>query len=155
MKREPRTVSVLGALVLTGVLSGCIQSAGCPAWPRYDSPSAIAEEAQAVVLGEVTGVVGSTTVYGARANVWAVSVDEWEKGDGPAQIEVISTPSSCSDNGDPYFGTDPVEAASSEGRVALFLSDHDGRWMTANPTQGIVMVGTSDVLPDAWPDDHR
>lgn len=148
-----RTISATAAgaasVLALAVLSGCVHVSGCPGWVSFDTPADAAEDADAVVSGRVSGHSGTTPMFGATANVWNVEVVEWLKGDGPAAIEVISPPESCSDPA--YFGADPFEEPSQGETVVVFLTAESGRWRAVTPLQGIIPAAPDGGLPENWP----
>lgn len=151
MHRRGRvTATICAASVAAVVMTGC-QAQGCPGWAGYDSPTEAAEAADAVVIGHVQEQVGTAEFLGARGNIWTIDVDEWMKGDGPAQIDVLSTPSQCGPSDDPYLGLDPFESAVEDDASAVFLTDEGGRWRAISPGQGIVETADGGVLPAEWP----
>ncbi|MEV4688230.1 hypothetical protein [Microbacterium sp. LWH3-1.2] len=96
--------------------------------------------------------VSTTDFNGASANVWSVEVADWIKGDGPDRIKVLSPPSTCGPNTDPYLDEgDPLETASRHGPTALFLVGDDLDWRTISPVQGLVELAPDEHMPTAWP----
>ncbi len=141
---------MLSAAALASVaLTGCV-SQGCPGWAGYDSPPDAVQAADAVVLGHVEELASTASLFGAPANVWSVEVTEWVKGEGPDTIQVMSPPSRCGPTDDPYFGSDPFEAATAHSASVVLLSEWENGWMGLNPGQGIVELTPSGDIPPEW-----
>lgn len=149
---SPRVVAatLLGVVTL---LAGCASPAtttvtSCIDWVGFDTPADAAEDADAVIIGEVGEQSGTTTYYEMPAAMWEVSVDAWVKGGGGSSaIVVTSLPRSCGDTRDSM--ADAVDA----GPVVLFLRDGDQGWETLTPFQGVVATGVDGAVPAEWPTD--
>ena len=150
-------VAVL-AVLLT---SACESAAGedeestdatsCIDWVTFPDPSAAAAEADAVVLGTVTGEPERTTYSGIPAGTWHVHVTEWTdgvtpEGGGADEIEVLSVPRSCGD------ATDTLAAVADDGDVYLFLRAVDDHWETLTGYQGMVRPAADGALREHWPE---
>jgi hypothetical protein len=135
-------------------LTGCgafglgVQSHTCVDWVWFDSPAGAMEEADAVVAGRVAGQSGSTQMFGEQASIWTIDVDEWIKGDGDDELEVVSTPATC----EATPPADPVGVLQDERRVIVFLHDDpDVGWRTLTPFHGVTPSGSDGGIPEIWP----
>lgn len=147
-----RRAAIAATLFVAGsVMTGCVQSQGCPGWAGYETPEDASDAADAVAVGHVDELVSTVQLYGATANVWSFEVDDWLTGRGPDRIEILSPPSACGQSDDPYFGVDPFQSARDHATSVAFLSGHDGEWMAINPSQGVIEVSGNLELPAAWP----
>lgn len=152
---RPRAFSALVA----GLVAACMSLAGCsvPAnpqcktWKIYDTPQEAAKDADAVVIGTLVNQSGTEDWNGVEINVWQMDIESWIKGSGPTQIEVASPPDTCGPLPTPYSSSDPLLQAEDEGRVAVFLSKSDDRWVVLSPFQGTISVPADDALPSEWP----
>lgn len=141
---------LLFPIAAVGITSCSFGATGCPGWAAFDTPLDAAKDAEAVVVGQVTDLIGTTDMLGATANVWSVQVERWQKGEGGEEIEVVSPPSQCGPEGDAYLGAgDPFENARSDGPSVVFLT-RDGGWRAITPLQGIVPADRGEV-PAEWP----
>ena len=137
---------------LTSALAGCVSVQGCPGWAGYETPDDAADSADAVVVGRVVEKVSTIDFNAANANIWSVEVADWLKGDGPNRIEVLSPPSACGPNTEPYLDEgDPLETATRHGAAALFLVGDDLDWRTISPVQGLVELTPDEQIPTEWP----
>ena len=143
-------VGVLAMLSLTGcgVFGLGAESHTCVDWAWFESPADALEEADAVVAGHVVGPAGDTQLFGERAPIWTVAVDEWITGDGPDELDVVSVPATC----EATPPADPFAAVQDEDRVIVFLHDDpDVGWRAITPWQGIVPAGADGGVPEVWP----
>ncbi|MEJ1922283.1 hypothetical protein [Microbacterium sp. KHB019] len=134
-------------LALVGCAApGLVTSSSCIDWVYFESPADAAADAEAVVLGSITGQSGSTSYEGMTANVWTVEVDQWLKGEGDDTVDVVSLPRSCGD------ADDSMKAFSPEDQVVVFLRSTDDGWEGITPWQQ-VLPAEDGGYPAVWPDD--
>lgn len=155
MRRRPGVLAA-ALLLSTAAVAGCsggpfVRSEMCVSWVSFDTPADAAADTAYVASGRVVERAGTARSFETDASVWLVEVDEWITGDGPDEIEVISTPTTCTAGGT-YPDGDPLEEAMGHERVVLFLYDEAGTWRTITPMQGIVPAGDDGGIPTEWPD---
>ncbi|GAT74295.1 hypothetical protein MHM582_2800 [Microbacterium sp. HM58-2] len=134
------------------MLSGCSSTLGvtthtCIDWIAFETPADAAEEADAVVVGRISGQAGTTTYMGMTATTWNVEADTWLEGKGEHELVVTSLPRSCDDPGDTMSrlqGTEPL---------VLFLRDASSGWEIVTPWQGVVPATPDGGIPPEWPAD--
>jgi hypothetical protein len=132
-------------------LSGCaipglVTTATCIDWVYFETPADAADDADAVVLGSITGQAGSTSYEGMTANIWTVEVDDWLKGDGADRVDVVSLPRSCGDTDDNMARFSAVD------EVVVFLRDAGDGWEGITPWQQ-ALPAEDGGYPEDWPDD--
>lgn len=120
-------------------------------WQVYETTDEAVADAEAVVVGTIVKELGERSVNGVDAPVWTVSIEEWLKGQGAAEIDVASTTQGCEGNtAEDVDMSDPL--SDYEGRtVALFLTADGGEWQTSSPFQGVISLDSGDKLPSVWP----
>jgi hypothetical protein len=120
---------------------------------------------------------GTAQMYGVEANRWLVEVEEvLERPDPPSgrpqtqpevavsagdRISVVSTPETCSGDGNAYPDGDPLDPASgrggADGTVIVLLSGGDGaaegseELRLITPYQGVLTPTADGALPTEWP----
>lgn len=160
LRRPMRSFRIVGAIVtlLVGlpIAASCTADrAGCHTWELFETPEEARLSSDSVVVGRVVDVASSQHMFGVPANVWNVSVDEWLKGDGPSEIQVVSPPDACGPERTPYIADDPF-AAGSGSPVVIFLQKVDPNWVALSPFQGVLPVtGQGDAIPTEWPPSLR
>lgn len=145
------------SVVLVMAMAGCAAVGGegeaCADWVWYQSPAdAMADAAVVVRTKGPTASVGTTDMFGVTVNVHSVQVTDVLKGTEVRtgqDVEVISTPVTCTDGG-VYPDGDPLDAS---GALIMFLYwDADTHaWRTVTPTQGVVAATGAGQVPLTWP----
>lgn len=140
-----RTVAAaLVAVLVGGALSGCVTHT-CVSWVDFETAQDVYDDAQLVVRGTDTGVVGVRGVFGVAAPVHRIEVLEVLGGSDPgATVDVASTPMTCMGDAGEYPDGDPLDV---EGEVILFLTDADGGWRLITPFDGVLPMPDDGVLP--------
>jgi hypothetical protein len=138
---------VMGGVASVLVLGGCWLMPGartdvCADWVRFETMQQRFDQAGAVVIGKPLKRDGETTIYGYRANVHSVEVEQVLKGAlGQRTVRIATMPVTC---GKTYPDGDPLDAGD---RQLLFLTDQNGEWFTMTPDQGSVPFPDGTPLP--------
>ncbi|MGN8027420.1 hypothetical protein [Microbacterium sp. 22242] len=149
IRRVARQASILGPVLLAAsALVGCSAGAACPSWASYATPADAADQADAVIAGQVTGKNGSVPLFGTSANVWTVRVDAWLKGSGTTEVNIVSPPESCTS---PYSESsiDPFKKARGYKSAVFFLTKVNNVWQALSPIQGVVESSDGEI-PESW-----
>jgi hypothetical protein len=149
--------ALVGAASLTTSACASTQSAGCASWVDFQTPADAAADADAVVIGTVTGQGDDVTVMGGDAHAWTVEVSAWVGGHGDSPIVVTPMPDHCAGEDPPYPGGDPLRPFAADGTpVMLFLRDGaadglgESAYTTLTPYQGVIPAPVDDQIPAEW-----
>ena len=142
-----RKVQLAGMVVLALVLTGCsepaLQTTTCMLYEDLSDPSAKADVADLVIVGENLGTDGVSPLYGVNATAHTIRVDEVMKGElEPAEIRVLSSPDACAAD-DVYPEGDPLAET---GATQFFLTRIDGQWTSVSPFVGAEPLGPNGEL---------
>src|SRR3546814_19161211 len=66
-----RRAAIAATLFVAGssLLTGCVQSQGCPGWAGYDTPEAASDAADAVAVGHVDELVSTVHLHRATPHL--------------------------------------------------------------------------------------
>ena len=141
-----RPVRLSAVIVLVAsALSGCgLTSSACIDYIQYETPAAMAEAADLIVVGTQTATDRTTDLYGARLLVFEVTVENVLKGEAQdGVIEVVAPPGDCFESGSTVEG----ELLGDAGHTEFFLLDGKSQWLTLSPFQGAEPVVSGSPLP--------
>jgi len=143
----------------TLAISGCSATGGtaqtCIDWVFFDTPSDAADEADAIIVGDVIEQADTTTYLDLPATTWNVRVDTWLDGDDGDEIEegeeivVTSLPHSCGVTGDTLAAYADVDS------LLFFLREGDEGWEILTPYQGVLPTEPGSTIPAEWPEAHH
>jgi hypothetical protein len=165
MKRRGAVLLAVSGVLCAGAAAACAgpglglgEEATCISWVFFDSPAKAAEDAAVVVRATVVESAGTVALWGTRANVWRLDVEEVLAGSmrGVAageEFEVVSTPRTC-DAGGEYPGGDRLDT----DEPVVVLIDEDEMFdvvRTLTPYDGVVAPAPDGGLPTAWPEDQH
>ena len=149
----------------------------CLDWVSFETPREAASDAGAVLLGTVVERSGTAEFYGVDSTRWMFDVERVLERPEPLRegaelppeipvsagdrISIVSTPETCSGDGDPYPSGDPLDPATgrqgADGTVIVVLS---GAWgddselgepSLITPYQGVLTPTDDGALPAEWP----
>jgi hypothetical protein len=150
-------VLVVGVASLTTSACASTQAAACADWGKFESPADAAADADAVVLGTVTGQGHDVAVMGGDAHTWTIKVSAWVRGHGDSPIVVSPMPDHCAAEDPLYPGGDPLRPFADDGTpVMLFLNEGDAynlerrAYTTLTPYQGVIPAPADGQLPAEW-----
>ncbi|MFP3712437.1 hypothetical protein [Puerhibacterium sp. TATVAM-FAB25] len=156
-----RTLALVGVLVVaaSSTASACAptQAVACAGWVDLETPADAAADADAVVIGTITGQGDDVTVMGGDAHTWTVEVAAWVGGHGDSPIVVSPMPDHCAGEDPPYPGGDPLRPFADDGTpVMLFLREGDAydlgatAYTTLTPYQGVIPAPADGRIPAEW-----
>jgi hypothetical protein len=126
----------------------------CVDWVLHATPAEAARDNLAV-RGNVVGPAGTQRVWGVEGALWHVDVEAVLTGEGvePGErITVLSTPETCSGDGEEYPAGDPLAV---EGEVVVILHDDaESGLRTVTPFDGVVAPAPDGGMPERWPQGH-